>query len=593
MKKNTIGLSMIVRNEEATLGRCLESVRGLVDEIVIVDTGSSDRTVEIARLYTDKIFGFGWNDDFSAARNFALDKTSSQWVLYLDADEELDTAPGNIGELINNTSGLEAFFLPIHNMSEDSPGSFSRYMVLRLFRNSPRHRFQGSIHEQVTVARPESVGMAEGPVIWHRPVSGKGRNRKRGRNLALLKRAVEADPDNPFLQYYLGLEWLGLGRPLLSLPCFQRACRDLTDSHILFRAPAVRYLVHCLGLAGKRDEALCVCLEESLRYPSYTDLFFDGGVLLEQRGEFQAAARWFEAALDCGPPPPLFSHTNGSESFLSLYHLGYCHERLARIKDAINYYNRALESNPDYFYPLYNLFLLYLKEEGPVTALERLQAAGHLQRPERAEALALLFFGAGFPDLACQCLEETSPRDSGDGGVKNRPLLAKVKLYDGKIEEALILMEAGMAHYQNNPGQIPDFIMAHLLNGNFNEAKKMALALWRRPAFRGAAWGMINLISLCRNGSYCGYPGKQLEDDAIKTVLWALENCLNAPPYPSRPGAGPTAASYSHLAQSAFKLLAHLTPRGCEALASFLGIKAKEVGQSMEKNKFLAGRLFQ
>lgn len=587
MKKNTIGLSMIVRNEEIPLGRCLESVRGLVDEIVIVDTGSSDRTVEVARRHTDKIYSFVWNDDFSAARNFALDQTTSRWVLFLDADEELDTAPGDIRELINNNSGLDAFFLPIHNISEDFPGNFSRYMVLRLFRNSPEHRFQGPIHEQVTVARPESVGMAEGPVIWHRPVSGKGRNRKRGRNLSLLKRVVEADPGNPFLQYYLGLEWLGLGRPLLSLPCFQRACRDLTDSHILFRAPAVRYLVHCLDLAGKRDEAICICLEESLRYPSYTDLFFDGGVLLEQRGEFQAAARWFGAALDCGLPPPLFSHTNGSESFLSLYHLGYCHERLARVKEAEDYYIRALESNPGYFYPLYNLFLLYLKEEGPVTALGRLKAAGHLQRPERAEALAGLFLGGGFPDLACACLEGAPPQDSGDGGVKYSLLLAKVQLYDGRPEEALFLMEkAGTAGCQNDPAQIPDLIVAHILIGNFNEAKEKALGLWRRPGFRGAAWGMINLISMCRDNSWCGYPGKQLEDDAIKTVLWTLESCLNVRP-------GPVAANYSHLAQNAMKLLAHLSPRGCEALGSFLGVKAKEVGRSMENKFSAAGRLFQ
>jgi len=300
--KVTIGLSMIVRNEESNLARCLESVRGLVDEIVIVDTGSSDRTVDVARRYTDKVFNFQWNDDFSAARNYALDRTRSRWVLYLDADEELDASSGDIRSLVDGEGELEAYFLPLFNQ-DDHSGNYCRYMVLRLFRNSPGHRFQGRIHEQLAISRAGSVGLAEdGPVIQHRPASGKGRNRKRGRNLHLIRQAVSEDPDNPFLQYYMGIEWLGLGRPHLALPCLQRSCRDLTDDHLLFRVSAVRYLVNCLNYMGSLHEAICVCMEESLRYPSYSDIFFEGGLLLEQIGEFEAAARWFREALNCGTP---------------------------------------------------------------------------------------------------------------------------------------------------------------------------------------------------------------------------------------------------------------------------------------------------
>ena len=83
----TISLCMIVKNEEDTLGRCLDSIKGLIDEVVIVDTGSTDRTKDIAKEYTDKIFDFEWIDDFSAARNYSFSKATMDYILWLDADD--------------------------------------------------------------------------------------------------------------------------------------------------------------------------------------------------------------------------------------------------------------------------------------------------------------------------------------------------------------------------------------------------------------------------------------------------------------------------------------------------------------------------
>ena len=86
----TISLCMIVKNEEAVLARCLDSICGLMDEMIIVDTGSTDRTREIAKKYTKKVYGFAWVNDFSAARNFAFSKASCEYIYSADADEVLD-----------------------------------------------------------------------------------------------------------------------------------------------------------------------------------------------------------------------------------------------------------------------------------------------------------------------------------------------------------------------------------------------------------------------------------------------------------------------------------------------------------------------
>ena len=88
-RRQTLSLCMIVKNEEANLGLCLESVKGVADEIIIVDTGSTDRTVEIARRYGAKISSYKWDDDFAAARNVSLQSATSNWIMVLDADEAL------------------------------------------------------------------------------------------------------------------------------------------------------------------------------------------------------------------------------------------------------------------------------------------------------------------------------------------------------------------------------------------------------------------------------------------------------------------------------------------------------------------------
>ncbi|MBP1761316.1 MAG: glycosyl transferase, group 2 family, partial [Firmicutes bacterium] len=100
-RRPSFSLTMIVKNEEQNIGRCLDSVKNLVGEIIIVDTGSTDRTVEICRSYNAQIFSCPWQDNFAQARNFGLDKVSQDWVLWLDADEEI--APGN-RECLNDKS---------------------------------------------------------------------------------------------------------------------------------------------------------------------------------------------------------------------------------------------------------------------------------------------------------------------------------------------------------------------------------------------------------------------------------------------------------------------------------------------------------
>ena len=143
-----VTLSMIVKNEEKYLRECLESVKDVADEIVIVDTGSTDKTIEIAEEFNSKIFHFNWINDFSAARNFALSKSKGDWILYLDADERLSLE--SINELKRVTASSNKIGVKCLVNSIDSVRKNSQMMkYIRLFKNDSNIKFTGKAHEQI------------------------------------------------------------------------------------------------------------------------------------------------------------------------------------------------------------------------------------------------------------------------------------------------------------------------------------------------------------------------------------------------------------------------------------------------------------
>ncbi len=143
-----ISLSMIVKNEEKYLRGCLESVKGIVDELVIVDTGSNDNTLKIAEEFGAKLYNYEWSNDFSEARNYALSKCTCGWILYLDADERL--SDHSISELrkIKSSGKLTGCKCTVIN-PDDFNGKPNYMRYTRLFPNNPSVRFTGAVHEQI------------------------------------------------------------------------------------------------------------------------------------------------------------------------------------------------------------------------------------------------------------------------------------------------------------------------------------------------------------------------------------------------------------------------------------------------------------
>lgn len=205
-----LSICLIVKNEEGFLAQCLKSVRGLAAQVIVVDTGSTDRTVEIAREFGAEIYSSAWCDDFAVARNAALEHATGDWVLVLDADEELP--PTRHAALLADLkkSGTLAYRLPLVNAGQNDGRSF----VPRLFRNAPGVYYSGRIHEQVfssllphckSWGLKTALGTAE--ILHHGYTKEMVRDRNKiERNLKLLRLATEENPTDVNLVMNLGLE---------------------------------------------------------------------------------------------------------------------------------------------------------------------------------------------------------------------------------------------------------------------------------------------------------------------------------------------------------------------------------------------------
>lgn len=207
-----ISLSMIVKNEERYLFDCLNSVKNIVDEIVIVDTGSTDNTIEIAKSFNAKIYHFDWIDDFSAARNFALEKCTGDWILYLDADERLDEFSAKKIKSLTQTQENVGYYCTIKNYdSEIQRDHTIRYV--RFFRNNPDAKFTGKVHEQITPSLEKlNYKFIHSDLLIHHigyDISKEGKKQKAWRNLRLLLEDYK-NSKNEYVLFQIGQSYFVL-----------------------------------------------------------------------------------------------------------------------------------------------------------------------------------------------------------------------------------------------------------------------------------------------------------------------------------------------------------------------------------------------
>ncbi|MBO0589410.1 glycosyltransferase family 2 protein [Sporosarcina sp. E16_8] len=182
----TISLCMIVKNEEEVIGRCLDSVCGLVDEINIVDTGSTDRTKEIVAGYTNRIFDFKWVDDFSAARNFSFQQATKDYVLWLDADDEFTVEDQEKFKILKQSlqPSIDAVSMNYHLSSDPEGNVTSLLRRYRLVKKTKDFKWIGAVHEYLSVS---GNLYASDVAVTHSPLSHDAE-----RNILIYKKLLDS-----------------------------------------------------------------------------------------------------------------------------------------------------------------------------------------------------------------------------------------------------------------------------------------------------------------------------------------------------------------------------------------------------------------
>jgi len=248
-----LSLCMIVKNEERDLARCLNSMRGLARELVVTDTGSADRTPQIAGDYGARVIAFDFTRvDFAAARNCAIAHATSRWILMLDADETLDRATAPLLEKIAGGEEDAGYFLERRNLAQDAPRATTDYVV-RLFPNRPDYRYRGRVHETIDAAILAAGGRLRRSGIrleHHFAADRQARRRKNHWYIEILKEEIAADPADHTRLDFLAAEYHQLGmfeeaiaiaeRIVQMRPLDARAHLHLGAYHLLYKPDPAR-----------------------------------------------------------------------------------------------------------------------------------------------------------------------------------------------------------------------------------------------------------------------------------------------------------------------------------------------------------------
>jgi tetratricopeptide (TPR) repeat protein len=278
----TVAAALIIRNEERFLAGCLQSLRGHVDEIVAVDTGSEDASIDILRNAGAVVLHRTWDQNFAAARNDGLDAVTCDWVLYIDADERLHLPRGGAVADYLDASAIAA------NVRFRPKTGYTRYRETRLFRNDRRLRFAGRIHETIVPVLREISVRHNLPIIQseveidHLGYDGD-QSEKHARNLPLLQAAVRTNPDRVYYWYHLAETLVALGRTEEALDAAREglasAERDPTEKQ---RADASVIIQTIARLELERGQNPLPLIESGLaRVPDdYGLLFLYGRALL-------------------------------------------------------------------------------------------------------------------------------------------------------------------------------------------------------------------------------------------------------------------------------------------------------------------------
>jgi tetratricopeptide (TPR) repeat protein len=420
-----VSLTMIVRNEEHNLPDCLASVRDLVDEAVVIDTGSTDRTKEIARSFHCVVREFPWIDHFAAARNAAMEPATGDYAFWMDADDRLDSDNRiKLRALFDSLpSGNAAFVMKCLCVGEGSGGAGTAVDHVRLFRLHPAHRWTYRVHEQILPALRATGTEVQWSDVFVRHVGyidPAVRRRKLDRDLGLLKLDEAERPNDPFTLFNLGSVYHELGDARAASEALEKS---LVGSHpkdsIVRKTYAL--LARCRDQAGDKRAAEAVCRRGRTHYPDDPELLFLAAGYAREVGDHGAAEGLYRKLIDGTEAPHFASVDTGLRAVKGRHNLAVMLLDRGRLSEAEGLWRAALSYDPQFLPAQVGLGEVYVKADNSAGLDRQVAALEGLGEPGAAEAAVLSArwkSGRGDHAGAAKVLESAVKRLPGSLGVR-------------------------------------------------------------------------------------------------------------------------------------------------------------------------------
>ncbi len=380
--KSAVRLSqcMIVKNEEKNIRRALSWGKGIVCEQIVVDTGSSDQTVQIAEEMGAKVFHFPWNNDFSAAKNFALEQAKGEWIAFLDADEYFSEEDAK--KIPHLLKGFEKQFSPLERPQivramlanlDDTGKVFSTAMQSRIFKNTPLIRYENRIHEQLSHAESKKIITLDATdllTIYHTGYAATAYKEtgKINRNLSLLEQEVKRDPEDYNMWSYLGDTFLAEGKFEEAESAYSRVMEHMGESVMEDRKDAtfcnllrIKYIIRWEG----EKEILFIYQKAKDHGCTSPDLEYWLGFWFYQQGEDEKGRFYLELALSFLDQRRIISNLTITGDLPNVYQKVFLsYKKLGQPSDMIRYGVLALRADPYQEAVLKDILLLLKKEAG-------------------------------------------------------------------------------------------------------------------------------------------------------------------------------------------------------------------------------------
>lgn len=353
---NRVSLCMIVRDNESTIGPCLESIRPWVDEMIVVDTGSTDATPQICQDLGARVMFWAWRDDFSAARNESLRYATGDWIFWMDSD---DTIPEHCGAQLralvdgNHAAGVQGYVMQVHCPGPESENGRDVTVVdhVKLFRNRQELKFEHRIHEQVLPA----IRRIGGDVVFTEMYvvhSGadhttNGRQRKLERDFKLLKLDLAERPDHPFVLFNLGMTYAD-AQQLDEAAHWLTRCLQVSrheESHV---RKTYALLLSVLFQKSDHETGRDVCEAACRLFPDDKEIQFRKAMLEHQQGQWDAAARSYLRVLEPETSRQFTSVDVGLSGFKARHNLALVYEDAGKFELAEQQWITILDEHSDY-----------------------------------------------------------------------------------------------------------------------------------------------------------------------------------------------------------------------------------------------------